>query len=157
MSTKYCPGCKCVYTVDMFATANGRKDGLAPQCRKCYANRDAKRIEHGRQRNIKAKLERGFCEVTGTPITIDNLDVFEWDHRDPSQKKYVVGKMTVQTDILYFAEIEKCRLILRSVHIQHTRQQRADGVINDNVRTNNPESVISTPTEQLSLFEEPAR
>ena len=157
MRTKYCPGCKCVYTVDGFATANGRKDGLAPQCRKCYAKRDAKRIALGRQRNINAKLERGCCEVTGTPVTNDNLDLFEWDHRDPSQKKYVVGKMTVQTDILYFAEIAKCRLILRSVHIEHTRQQRADGLINNNVRTNNPESVISRPPEQLSMFEEPAQ
>jgi hypothetical protein len=141
----------------MFATANGRKDGLASQCRKCRARRDDKRIAHGRQRDINAKLERGFCEVTGTPVTLDNLYLFEWDHRDPSQKKYVVGRMRVKKDILYFAEIAKCRLILRSVHIEHTRRQRADGLFNNNARTNNPESVISRPPEQLSMFEEPAQ
>ena len=157
MTTKYCHGCKCVYTVDMFATSNGRKDGLATQCRKCHAKRDAKRIAHGRQRNINAKLERGFCEISGTAVTLDNLDLFEWDHRDPSQKKFVVGQMIVQTDKTYFAEVAKCRLILRSVHIEHTRQQRADGLINNNVRTNNPESVVSRPPEQLSMFEEPAQ
>ena len=141
----------------MFATANGRKDGLASQCRKCRRRRDDNRIALGRQRDIDAKLERGCCEVTGTPVTLDNLVLFEWDHRDPSKKKYVVGRMRAKSDILYFAEIAKCRLILRSVHIEHTRQQRADGLINNNVRTNNPESVISRPPEQLSMFEEPAQ
>ena len=157
MKTKYCPGCKHVYTVEMFATANDRKDGLASQCRLCYAKRDQKYLAHGRQRNINAKLERRCCEVTGTPVNLDNLDLFEWDHRDPSQKKYVVGQMLKSSDSVYFAEIAKCRLILRSVHIAHTRQQRADGLINNNVRTNNPDSVISTPPEQLSMFEEPAQ
>ena len=157
MTTKYCPGCKCVYKVAMFATAKERKDGLASQCRKCYAKRDQKYIAHGRQRNINAKLERGFCEITGTPVTLDNLDLFEWDHRDPSKKLQTVGKMCKYSDKKYFAEIEKCRLILTTAHKEHTRQQRADGLINNNVRTNNPESVVSRPPEQLSMFEEPAQ
>ena len=157
MTTKYCHGCKCVYNVDMFATSNARKDGLTTQCRNCIRVQSLKAIAHGRQRNINSRLERGCCEISGVPVTLDNLSLFQWNHRDPTEKKYVVGKMQKLSDKLYYAEIAKCQLILTSLHIAITRQQHADGLLRNNVRTNNPESVISTPPEQLSMFEEPAQ
>ena len=157
MTTKYCPTCKCVYKVEMFAIAKERKDGLATQCRKCIKVRSLKYIAHGRQRNINARLERGCCEISGVPVTLDNLSLFQWNHRDPLEKKYTVGKMQALSDELYYAEIAKCQLILTSLHIAITRQQHADGLLRNNVRTNNPESVVSRPPEQLAMFEEPAQ
>lgn len=156
MNTKYCPRCECVYTVEMFAMSSASKDGRAYRCRKCDQKQAVRRGAYGKQRNIDAKLDRGCCEVTGTKVTIDNLDLFEWDHIDPSQKKNNVSELRVSADKTYFAEIAKCRLILRSVHMAHTRQQHAEGVFN-HARTDNPDCLISSPPEQLSMFEEHAQ
>ena len=150
--TKYCPGCKTVYERDAFAKATRRPDGLAPQCRACYAIRDKKRIEHGKKRRVKAKLDYGKCDCHGIIVTVENLDQFEWDHIDPQDKKYVIGKMTVMTDKLFYEELAKCRLVCRSFHVAHTREQRSQGLIGTNKSPMNS-LVIQKPAHQESLFE----
>ena len=151
--TKYCPGCKTVYELSAFAKANRRKDGLASQCRSCYAVRDRRRIEHGRKRATQAKLDYGKCDCHGIVVTLDNLDQFEWDHIEPKLKRFVIGKMMVQTDKTFFQELAKCRLVCRSFHVAHTREQRSQGLIGTNKSPINS-LVIQKPTHQDSLFEE---
>jgi hypothetical protein len=151
--TKYCTGCKTVYELSAFAKATRRPDGLATQCRACHKVRDARRIQHGKKRAIQAKLDYGKCACHGIAVTLDNLDQFEWDHIDPKLKRFVIGKMCVQTDKSFYEELAKCRLVCRSFHVAHTREQRSLGLIGTNQSSINS-LVIQKPTHQDSLFEE---
>ena len=151
-TSKYCPGCKTLYEVSAFAKAIRRKDGLASQCRACYAVRDSRRIEHGKKRAIEAKLNYGKCDCHGIVVTIDNIDEFEWDHIEPKLKRFVIGGMTVRTDKVFFEELAKCRLVCRSFHVAHTREQRSRGLIGTNKSSINS-LVIQQSAHQESLFE----
>jgi len=111
------------------------------------------RIEQARQRNIQAKLDRVICACHGIVVTLDNINTFEWNHRDPDTKLFTVGGMLLRSDSLYFAEIAKCDLVCRSWHIEHTRLQRDDGQF----KVNQFDSRAITVVEDLQpqLFDNP--
>jgi hypothetical protein len=150
--TKQCSKCKNIYELSAFSNRSRSTDGLASQCRSCYAIHDAQRLEYGKKRKIKAKLDYGKCDCHGIIVTLENLDQFEWDHINPQDKKYVIGKMTIMTDKLFYEELAKCRLVCRAFHVAHTREQRSQGLIGTNKNPINS-LVVQQPAHQESLFE----
>ena len=63
------------------------------------------------------------CEVTGTKF--DGKNNLEWAHIDPSTKEYTIALMyhqkDFQTNPFYLIEIDKCKLVTRSVHLCYDR------------------------------------
>jgi hypothetical protein len=152
MLTKQCRGCKNIYEVSAFHKDLSRRDGLSRICKTCKRIKSDKENEHGRQRAIKAKLDYGKCDCHGIVVTIENLHQFQWDHIDPQNKKYVIGKIQKQSDKVFFEELAKCRLVCTSFHKTHTRSQWLQGLIGTNT-TSIDSLLIQKPAHQESLFE----
>lgn len=150
--TKYCLHCKTVYELSAFFRDKKSKDGLRSQCKSCQAVKYKPRIEHGRKRAIQVKLDYGKCDCHGIVVTLDNFGQFEWDHIEPKLKRFEIGSGVHYSDKLFYQELAKCRLVCRSYHVVHTRQQRIEGLIGTNHSTINS-LVIQKPAHQESLFE----
>ena len=150
--TKQCGGCKNIYEVSAFYKDLSRRDGLSRICKTCKRIKSDKETQHGRQRAIKAKLDYGKCDCHGIVVTIENLHQFQWDHIDPQNKKYVIGKIQKQSDKVFFEELAKCRLVCTSFHKAHTRNQWLQGLIGTN-KTSMDSLLIQKPAHQESLFE----
>lgn len=80
------------------------------------------------------KLERGACADCGLAAHTNNLVCFDWDHRDPTDKRFGIADARAHQprggiDAL-LAEIAKCDLVcanchrLRTFHQQHHLARR---------------------------------
>lgn len=87
-----------------------------------YVDKAKKRDEKVKEEN-KAKLLVYLRSHNCIDCGSDDLEVLEFDHRDPSMKTYSVGAMlgfnwdTIQN------EIDKCDVRCRNCHIRKTRRQ----------------------------------
>jgi len=79
---------------------------------------------------LEVKLAHGQCCDCGLLCVVDNWFVFDWDHRDPSQKLFTIGdkKHSVSTEKL-LAEIAKCDLVCANCHRYRTHGQLKSGKI----------------------------
>lgn len=115
-----------------------RKARMTPQHAARY--REAGRIQQARYRApykahaLAQKYARGACLDCGLQVTPENYVAFDWDHRDPSTKRFDipngVTKAGVGLDELQ-AEIDKCDLRCSNCHrirtwrLGHTAHRRA--------------------------------
>ena len=71
----------------------------------------------------EAKLARGVCVDCGLSVTVDNVVVFDFDHRDRSLKLAEVGRLVKQPHALE-TELEKCDLRCSNCHRLKTHRNR---------------------------------
>lgn len=98
------------------------------QCINCYRSRALGRARKCSDNDKNAKLERIECIVCKLKVTFETAHHFEWNHRDPSEKKYTVSSIT-QNIARYTEEIKKCDLVCLFCHADITKEQRKNGVI----------------------------
>jgi hypothetical protein len=81
-----------------------------------------------RQLVINEKLRRGKCEWSeGCPlpeVTVNNYHAYDFDHRDPSKKKFMMSKIRLQSEQSVIEEMEKCDLLCAYHHRIRTQRDR---------------------------------
>ena len=81
-----------------------------------------------RQLVIAEKLRRGRCEWSeGCPLpnpTLNTLHAFDFDHRNPNEKKYMLSKIRGQSEVDVMREMEKCDLLCAYHHRIRTQRDR---------------------------------
>jgi hypothetical protein len=87
-------------------------------------------IEKGKERNLNAKIKRGSCMDCKLLIDDKNESMFEWDHKNPSEKTFAISRMHARKDDLYYAEIEKCDLVCSNCHSLRTKKHWENNMIN---------------------------
>ncbi len=99
-----------------------RENGKRWRCVKCLKTSVSKR-----RKNLKLILveEAGNqcldCGYTGPPF------MFDFDHRDPSQKKHRVSTGETKSLVRLRKEAEKCDLVCAMCHRMRTHKQRCKG------------------------------
>jgi len=99
------------------------------------------KIEKGKERNILARISREKCSVCSLIVTRENAQMFDWDHRNPTEKTHAISRMNCRPDDLFFAEIAKCDLMCKNCHGMRTIQQHKDNEIPKRKSTKKSESV----------------
>lgn len=124
---KTCPVCKVEKNLDQF---NKKADGLQSKCRACqrewYGNyyqsspkekdrlskKKARQIHENRQ--LLKKLKNVPCMDCGQSYP---SFVMDFDHRDPSKKKFSVGSAVRDHTLdAIMKEIEKCDVVCANCH-----------------------------------------
>jgi hypothetical protein len=153
MLTKQCGCCRKRFNIEAFYNDSTKGTGKCSYCIPCKRLYSANRRARNRQRNLNAKLKAKACVCHGIEVTKQNHWQFEWDHIEPQNKVHTIGEMGLASDLTFYEELQKCRLVCVDWHRQHTRQQHIDGVF----KIPEQQEIEHTPIEQvwqLSLFEE---
>lgn len=108
---------------------NRKKTECTPCMSKAGYEKIKVKLDQGKERNIIARLSRGKCTVCSLTVVRENAQMFDWDHRDPSDKLYGISRMNYKTDELFITEIAKCDLTCRNCHMMRTMQQHKDNTI----------------------------
>ena len=119
---------------------NRKKTECVPCMSKAGYVKIKAKIEQGKERNILARLSREKCSVCSLIVTRENAQMFDWDHRNPSEKTCAIAKMNYKSDELFVAEIAKCDLTCRNCHSMRTMQQYKDNEIPKRKSTKKSES-----------------
>lgn len=69
---------------------------------------------------LDEKLERGECFDCKHKVTMDNLLLFDFDHRDPSDKVGNVSKLVYGARHKFYQEVAKCDLVCGDCHAKRT-------------------------------------
>jgi hypothetical protein len=104
---------------------NRKKSECTPCISKAGYVKIKVKLDQGKERNVAARLSRVECMHCKLKVTQENALMFDWDHRNPSEKTYTVSRMNYKTDELFNAEIEKCDLVCKNCHILRTMRQHA--------------------------------
>ncbi len=105
------------------------------KCQACHCKDTNARIKQraphkkGIDRNEQEKMSRKHCTDCKLEITTDNKGMFEWDHRNPTEKICKISQMTTMSDKDYYAELEKCDMVCKECHLNRTKKQREEGKI----------------------------
>jgi hypothetical protein len=70
----------------------------------------------------KAYLARVGCQQCG----LKDHRFLEWNHRDPSQKKYVVARIYHHRISRVLTEVRKCDVLCTACHKEVTREQKTN-------------------------------
>ena len=94
---------------------------------KAYTYRKT-RLSNLRQLIINEKLRRGKCEWPEScplpEITLTNYHAYDFDHRDPSTKKFMLSKIRGQSEQSVIEEMEKCDVLCAYHHRIRTQRDR---------------------------------
>ncbi len=74
-----------------------------------------------KRREIINRIKINPCTDCGVQY---NPWVMQFDHRDPSQKKYNIGKNPRMRLEMILAEISKCDLVCANCHMERSHRQR---------------------------------
>ena len=134
---KQCFRCKTMKDTSEFHKFSRNPDGLQPYCRACKRAIDNEHYKTHPRRNYernKAKaqsnrrwldelLKTKQCEWEG--CTVNDPDMFVFDHLDPQTKRREVSDMAHKTYSrkAIEAEVSKCRILCANHHQKHTIQQ----------------------------------
>ena len=95
------------------------------------------------------KLKRSCCMDCLMVVTVDITYVFDFDHRDPSEKLFAIS--TQYKGVSYaslYKEMDKCDLVCANCHRHRTQKQFRTKVLTG--------FAIRPETKQLTLFESQA-
>ena len=87
---------------------------------------DRHRVEYRKRKEFirQHKLDVGACSICSLQCNMDNHVAFDWDHIDPSQKKFSLGDTRSQPLEVVRAEISKCRLLCKNCHAIETHKAK---------------------------------
>lgn len=134
---KTCTRCKTPKSVDLFPKRKASADGLQSWCKACYAenaatkyrsDKDERDRKSRNRKNQRARNQALVLEYLSTHPCVDcgttDVRVLEFDHRDPSVKKFNIASMYMSlswSNLL--AEIEKCDVRCANHHRIKTAEQ----------------------------------
>jgi hypothetical protein len=76
------------------------------------------------------KLKRSCCMDCFMPVTVDNTYVFDFDHRDPSEKLFAISSNYKGVSYAGLnAEMDKCDLVCANCHRHRTQKQFSTKVL----------------------------
>jgi hypothetical protein len=78
----------------------------------------------------ETKISRGTCADCDLQVTAENLVVFDFDHRDPTVKRFAISSM--RSSVSFEAlreEMSKCDLVCANCHRLRTKKQFDLGVL----------------------------
>ena len=91
-----------------------------------YRNRRRVHLNEIRALVMNEKLRRGKCEwPEGCPLpelTADTLHAFDFDHRNPIDKKFALSKIRLQSVSAVIQEMKKCDLLCAYHHRIRTQR-----------------------------------
>lgn len=102
---------------------NRKKSECTPCMSKAGYEKIKPKIEAGKERNVIARISRIECTHCKLKVTRENAQMFDWDHRNTSDKTFAVSRMNYKSDELFYAEIDKCDLVCKNCHIMRTMRQ----------------------------------
>lgn len=82
------------------------------------------RIQETRTLVNLMKLDAGVCHDCGLTITEDTLYRFDFDHRDPTTKRFTLSAAKTYSDETIIEEIAKCDVVCKNCHADRTHAQR---------------------------------
>lgn len=108
------------------------KDRLRELRRASYVRRPARTAtipsrSVARQYIAAAKIAIGHCQWPDGcvwSVTVDNVHVFDFDHREPSKKSFALSKPHSKTIDQIQQEIDKCDLLCANHHRLRTQRDR---------------------------------
>jgi len=125
--TRECQVCKETKSLDDFYVST------KSACKSCHSRRMlvilAPRQASGKERLLKAILDRGECMDCKRQVTEATRALFHWDHRNPADKTANVSAMLGSSDETFYREISKCDLVCVICHAERTSKQRREGTI----------------------------
>jgi hypothetical protein len=74
----------------------------------------------------RCKLEAGACHDCGLQITEHNLYKFDYDHRDPTSKRFTLSAAKTYSEETILAEIAKCDVVCKNCHADRTHLQQRE-------------------------------
>ena len=100
----------------------------AKKARMKYKPRPKQWRENRKRRNkslvASLKLSARTCYDCGLAITADTLYLFDFDHRDPRQKKFALSNVRSEAVESIIDEAEKCDVVCKNCHAHRTHSQR---------------------------------
>jgi len=126
-----CAGCRSAQTSQQKAARERAAQRWAKQRAEKAVRIPLRRKQHlsrVRQLVIAEKLRRGKCEwPEGCPLpnpTLETLHAFDFDHRNPDEKKYALSKIRAQSEMDVLREMDKCDLLCAYHHRIRTQRDR---------------------------------
>lgn len=111
---KICSCCKEELPLSSFYKQKGHSGGVMSLCKKCFNNYCT---ERWRLRKIHyITLMGGKCEACGIELTQNNYAIFDFHHKDPSEKEMEWTKIRLLSDNKIRQEIQKCKLLCANCH-----------------------------------------
>ena len=108
---------------------NRKKTECVPCMSKAAYEKMKEGINIGKERNIAARISRVQCSHCELKVTRENAQMFDWDHRNPAEKTYLVSRMNRKSDESFNTEIAKCDLLCRNCHAMRTMRQHQANVL----------------------------
>jgi len=109
---KVCTTCKQQKLPSDFAIDKRRSDGRNPQCRRCQL--DAKKRKRALNKQKAVDYLGGKCMDCG--ITSECLDIFDFHHRNPSEKEESLNRLVNTEWDKIQTELDKCDLLCSNCH-----------------------------------------
>ena len=123
---KLCSRCEEEKDLTEFYKRTQRKDGYAAWCKNCANEYSAERVKVWRlQTKIRLVAHFGNCCVdcgnSYPPFVMD------FDHKNPSQKKFAISSSKIAKWERILEEANKCELVCANCHRVRTHRQRCVG------------------------------
>lgn len=114
MNTKECSVCNEKKSLSEFYSRSARNNKPYDRCKKCFNNYVSKRWI---SKKIDSIIYKGSqCLDCGISYPSEPYVIFEFHHRDPSQKDVDWSKLRLRTDGKIKKELDKCDLLCSNCH-----------------------------------------
>lgn len=113
--TKRCVKCRNIKALEEFWVRRSSSDGRHSYCRPC-----ANEYKKNRHNSLLQKLKSVPCQDCGKSYP---TYVMDFDHRDPSQKKFEIAHRKTLSEENLLAEIAKCDIVCANCHRIRTHER----------------------------------
>lgn len=130
-ATKCCPKCQKDLPTSKFHQNKAKKDGLAHTCKDCFRSYSKRYYEEhkaetfARNQRTRRRQKLKLLELKAQSPCTDCGNKFhpfimEFDHTDPSNKLFPVGRAGGRSGTQISKEMEKCELVCANCHKMRT-------------------------------------
>jgi len=114
MNTKKCPICDEVKLLSDFYSRSARKNNPYDRCKKCFNDYVSQRWITKKIDSIIYKGSKCVdCEIS---YPDEPYVIFDFHHRDPTQKDVDWSKLKLRTEDKIKKELDKCELLCSNCH-----------------------------------------
>ena len=114
METKKCSVCQLEKPTEFFYSRSSRNNKPYDRCKKCFNNYVSDRWI---TKKIKSIIYKGSkCLDCGVSYPNEPYVIFDFHHRDPSQKDVDWSKLKLRTEEKILKELDKCDLLCSNCH-----------------------------------------
>ena len=114
METKICCKCHLEKPLSDFYSQKHHSGGVMSMCKECF---NSYCIDRWRRRKVEfITLLGGECKHCGLKLNDSNSSVFDFHHKNTSEKEYVWSKLRLFSRSRILAELAKCELLCANCH-----------------------------------------